>query len=123
MPLYVMFTKKILLAFTAIVMATALVWATSDISKMPQPNGKGASKEVDQYWVLKSGRSISTTPSDYQLGGSPCSGSAEFCGFHAPENGSTDEPVISGNTETDLENLSEDPETPSNVSGKISYEN
>ncbi|MCH5599508.1 hypothetical protein [Niabella ginsengisoli] len=80
-------------------------------------------KVIDQYWVLKPGRSISTTPSDYQLGGSPCTGSAEFCGFHAPENGSTDEPVISGDTETDLENLEADPETPSNESGKISYEN
>ncbi|WP_346238498.1 hypothetical protein ABDK00_008385 [Niabella insulamsoli] len=78
---------------------------------------------TDQFWVLKDGATISTDPSDYEPGASPCAGSTEFCGFLAPEDGVSNEPVISGLTEQDLDDLSDNPNDPVNSSGKISYRN
>lgn len=107
--------KNILITTFALFVALASVLFFSFKKAEPAQN------LTEHYWVLKSGYSISTSQDAYQQGSTPCSGNVEFCGFYAPMDGSSNKPVISGATLTDLDNLSADPETPSNESGKISY--
>ena len=101
----------------AMIIGTALAFGTSAF--------KNASTKHDgiQFWVLKSGAIASTSPSAYKVGTDNCEQDVHFCGFYAPENGTSGEPQIpsSGALRNDLTNLSMDNSVAYNSSGDISF--
>lgn len=79
--------------------------------------------KVDVLWQLKAGHSVSTNPSDYEPGTESCSGEVHFCGFYAPENGSSNEPQIptGSNLATDLSAIASNPNSTSNTSSDVVF--
>lgn len=108
---------KFLTAIAAVILGVALAFGTSAF-KTP-----GNGHDADVFWVLKSGTIASTSPAAYQEGTDNCERDVHFCGFYAPEDGSSGQPVIpsSGALRNDLTNLSMDNNTPYNTSGDISF--
>lgn len=101
----------------AAIIGTALAFGTSAFKNASSKHA------TDQFWVLKSGTTASTNPADYQEGINNCGQQVHFCGFYAPENGSTGQPQIPSPSllRNDLTNLSMDNNTPYNSSGDISF--
>lgn len=99
------------------IIGTALAFGTSAFKI------DSTSHASDQFWVLKSGTIASTNPAAYKVGSDDCGQDVHFCGFYAPENGSTGQPLIpsSGTLRNDLTNLSMDNNTAYNTSGVISF--
>jgi hypothetical protein len=109
--------KKYMTGIFAMIIGTALAFGTSAFKNASPKHA------TDLFWVLKSGTIASTNPADYQQGSDACGLEIHFCGFYAPENGTTGQPVIpsTGNLRNDLTNLSMDNNTAYNSSGDISF--
>ena len=101
----------------AMMIGTALAFGTSAFKNA------GTKHATDLFWVLKSGTIASTNPTAYQQGTDNCGQDVHFCGFYAPEQGTSGEPQIpSGSAlQSDLSNLSMDNNTPYNTSREISF--
>jgi hypothetical protein len=109
--------KKYMTGIFAIIIGTALAFGTSAFKNA------STNHDTDEFWVLKSGTIASTNPADYKVGTDNCEQDVHFCGFYAPENGTTGQPLIpsSGALRNDLTNLSMDNSVAYNSSGDISF--
>jgi hypothetical protein len=109
--------KKYMTGIFAIIIGTSLAFATSAFKKTAPRH------DDEKFWVLRSGTIASTSPSAYKVGTDNCGQEVHFCGFYAPEQGTSGEPQIpSGSAlQSDLSQLSMDNNTPYNSSTKISF--
>lgn len=109
--------KKYMTGIFAMIIGTALAFGTSAFKI------DNTKHDATQFWVLKSGTIASTNPAAYKVGTDNCGQDVHFCGFYAPENGSTGQPLIpsSGTLRNDLNNLSMDNTIAYNSSGDISF--
>ena len=109
--------KKYMTGIFAIIIGTALAFGTSAFKNA------NTQHDADLFWVLKSGTIASTNPAAYQQGADNCGQEIHFCGFYAPENGTTGQPLIpsTGALRNDLTNLSMDNNVAYNSSGDISF--
>jgi hypothetical protein len=109
--------KKYITGIFAMIIGTVLAFGTSAF-KNATPKHDG-----EQFWVLKSGTIASTSPSAYKVGTDNCEQDVHFCGFYAPEQGTSGEPQIpSGSAlQSDLANLNMNNNIAYNSSGDISF--
>ena len=109
--------KKYMTGILAMIIGTALAFGTSAFKKV------NTKHDANLFWVLKSGTIASTNPAAYQQGTDNCEQDVHFCGFYAPENGTTGQPQISSPSAllNDLTNLNADNNVAYNSSGDISF--
>ena len=111
--------KNNLLSFFTIILAIGFAVGTSAFKTT------NYQKIADEYfWVLSPGN-YDPTPdeSKYMEGSNSCNADIHFCGFYAPKDENTGEPVIqpSSSLYNDLDNLSVNPDVHYNSSGKITF--
>lgn len=78
---------------------------------------------TDPYWVLKSGKTISTNEADYEMGTDECSKDIHFCGFYAPKDPVLNQPIIPQPSAlyNDLNDLISNPNVQYNTSNQVSF--